>query len=88
MPWTIAPNPAYAGRTPRPLQPACHDRSPFLTVQCACGYELHLHETQLAGIAATDEIATRCHQCADPLIFPVTQLRGAFTQMRKDGWIA
>jgi hypothetical protein len=26
--WVLVPNPNYAGKTPRPLQAACHDGSP------------------------------------------------------------
>jgi hypothetical protein len=86
MPWTIAPMPAYVRRAPRPLRAICHDGSPFVSIQCACHYQLHLHETQLDAIDAS-EIGTYCHQCNELLVFPVAQLRDAFTQMRKDGWI-
>lgn len=88
MTWTFAENPAYAGQQPRPLQATCHDRSPFITIRCACGAALHLHETQLAAVPGDSAIATACKACGQPLIFAPGELEQAFAQMRAAGWIA
>jgi len=51
--WALVDNPAWAGHTP-PAEPltesACHDRSHFITVQCACGEYMHIHETMLESV--------------------------------------
>src|SRR4051812_30919392 len=85
--WTIAPNPAFAEQTPRPLTPACHDGSPFLTIRCTCGENMHLHETQIAAVPAVDAIGARCPACRAVLEFG-DELRQAFADMREAGWIA
>jgi ribosomal protein S27E len=81
-------NPNYAGKTPRPLKVECHDGTPFVTIRCRCGYTLHLHESQTADIPADAEVASRCHSCGEPLVFPAGWFAEAFAQMREDGWIA
>lgn len=86
--WTFAPNPAFAGQTPRPLTPACHDGSPFLTICCGCGFDMHLHETQVAAMPAGTTIAMRCHGCHALLTFGGDELRRAFADMREAGWYA
>jgi ribosomal protein S27E len=85
--WVLAPNPVYAGKTPRILEAACHDRTPFLTIRCSCGNELHVHESQIEAIAAATEIAVRCISCGNPLVFPPGYLAAAFQQLRDEGWI-
>lgn len=94
MAWTFVANPAFAGQTPRPLTPACHDGSPFVTIRCDCGSDMHLHETQLAAatldlaLALGDAaIAVSCTGCGEPLVFEPGELEGAFARMRADGWI-
>lgn len=87
MTWTFAENPAYAGKQPRRLQAACHDGSPFITIRCACGSVLHLHETQLAAVPADSAIATACKGCGEPLVFEPGELEQGFARMRADGWI-
>lgn len=47
MSWVFIDNPAFAGQAPRPLKAACHDGSPFLTIRCDCGTDMHLHESQI-----------------------------------------
>ena len=84
--WELQPNPAYTGK-PRILQAKCHDRTPFLTVVHGCGYELHFHEGQLAGMPKGAEIASRCHRCGEVMVFPPGHFQDAFAQMREDGWI-
>jgi hypothetical protein len=83
--WEFAENPAFAGQEPRPLVADCHDGSPFLTVVCGCGYEMHIHETQIAGVPAGATIATRCHDCGRLLSFG-GELPRAFAEMREAGW--
>lgn len=84
----LVPNPSYAGKTPRPLLAACHDRTPFLTAQCDCGYQLHLHESQLATLPDHAIIETRCHACGGQLVFPPHFFEDAFQQLRDEGWLA
>lgn len=85
--WVFAENPAFAGQQPRPLQPACHDRSPFITVRCHCGAELHLHETQLAAVPGDTAIGVVCKGCGEALVFEPGELQAGFARMRADGWI-
>ena len=88
MSWELVENPAYAGKTPTPLEAACHDRTPFITVHCECGSDLHLHESQIAGMPADAEVATGCHGCSELLVFPPGYFQGAFQRLRDEGWIA
>lgn len=88
MTWAFVDNPAFAGQAPRPLRAACHDGSPFVTIRCDCGTEMHLHETQLRDDQLVVAIATYCKGCGRLLRFAPGELAGAFAQMRADGWIA
>lgn len=83
----IVPNPAYEGRKPTLLTPACHDGTPSLDVQCDCGHQMHVHESQITEYAFSVIIST-CHGCGEPLVFPSGFFPEAFGQMRADGWIA
>jgi ribosomal protein S27E len=85
--WVILENPAFAGRKPTILQAACHDRSPFVTIRCRCGYELHQHESRVAMAPAGAEIAMRCLGCGELLLFPPGFFAGAFATLRQEGWI-
>ncbi len=88
MTFVLVENPAYAGKMPRKLTAVCHDGTPFVTVRCACGYELHLHESQLGPLPRIAEIATRCHSCNGALVFPPGFFADAFAKMREQGWVA
>jgi hypothetical protein len=86
--WVWQENPAYAGRTPTVLKAACHDGSPFITISCWCGWDMHVHETQLAKLPAKIEIHARCKGCYEFLTIPPGWLPGAFADLRLRGWIA
>jgi hypothetical protein len=60
----LVPNPAYAGKTPTPLKAECHDGSPFITIQCDCGVQLHQHESSVVAVPVDAEIASRCPSCS------------------------
>lgn len=82
-------NPTYAGLTPRPLTPACHDGSHMIDIQCsACGNIDHLHETVLATIPKNVIIGARCQTCHYVNALEANELRRGFAEMRKRGWIA
>jgi ribosomal protein S27E len=81
--WALMPNPNYAGK-PRLMEAACHDRTPFITVFCQCGNEMHIHESSIRPLV---EIAARCNGCGELLLFPPDYLPGAFQQLRDEGWI-
>jgi len=66
--WTLIPNPALRGKDPAKLKPICHDRTPFLTIQCSCGYQMHIHQSQIENIPA-ETIISICHRCGDVLEF-------------------
>lgn len=84
MRWTD--NPAFAGRTPERLDPACHDRSPMLDVQCdRCGDISHIHETQIAPSAS--DVGMRCAKCRQIIIFRPGEIEAGFAEMRRRGWI-
>lgn len=84
----LADNPAYAGKTPRPLVARCHDGSPFVTVTPGCGHPGHIHETQIAGAPPDAEIGLNCATCGTMSVWPPGWFAAAFQQMRDDGWIA
>jgi len=82
-------NPNYAGKTPTPLTPACHDGSHMLDIQCSgCGNIDHLHESVLATMPKDAIIGCRCQRCGDVTPFEAAYLRSGFAEMRKRGWIA
>lgn len=87
MSWVFIDNPAFAGQAPRPLKAACHDGSPFLTIRCDCGTEMHLHETQVAATPSAARVGTICKGCGRLLRFAPGELAGAFARMRELGWI-
>lgn len=81
-------NPAYAGRTPVPLTPACHDRTPMLDIQCTrCSQIDHVHEGQLAGAPANAVIGMRCSKCRHVREVELAFLRDGFAELRARGWI-
>jgi hypothetical protein len=84
----LVPNPAYAGRKPTPLVAECHDGTPFITIQCDCGSQLHQHESSVAHVPAEAEIASRCPSCRKTLVFEPGFFARAFQQLRDDGWVA
>ena len=85
---TTIRNPAYEGQEPRPLHATCHDGTPFLSVVCRCGAELHLHESQLAAIPSGATVLARSPTCGHQVDLDSDELRLAFRQMRSEGWIA
>jgi hypothetical protein len=88
--WVWADNPAYEGKTPRPLTAACHDGTPFLTIACpACSAQGHIHESQIGGISLPldVEFGFRCPECSVTSIVPAGFFTDAFARMRADGWI-
>lgn len=87
MTWTLIDNPAWTDRNvPRALKPACHDGSPFLTVECSCGNQMHLHESYTARVSRHLGIASQCKSCGEMLTFPPGLFHQAFKQMRELGW--
>ena len=85
--WELVENAAFAGMEPRIMVAACHDRSPFITIRCRCGCELHQHETRVSSFPDDAELASRCLGCGELLVFPPGFFREAFAGMRRDGWI-
>ena len=86
--FVLVANPSYAGKTPTPMKAVCHDGSPFVTIQCSCGYQLHQHESRVAEIPPDAEIASRCLGCGELLVFPPGFFAEAFKKMRDEGWLA
>jgi len=85
--WVLRPNPAYAGKTPRVMKAECHDGSPFVTISCRCGYELHQHESVTSQIPDDVVIASKCLGCGATLTFPPGWFTKAFAELRAEGWI-
>jgi hypothetical protein len=85
--WALIENPGYAGKTPRIMHAECHDGTPFVTIQCRCGNEMHQHESRVAGAPPDAEVGMPCLGCGELLIFPPGWFAEAFAQMRADGWI-
>jgi hypothetical protein len=85
--YRLVPNPAWAGQQPSALTESdCHDRSHCVSVECACGKPMHLHESQIAGQEHAT-IATLCPSCGDLLSFEPGFFHDAFAAMRQQGWI-
>ena len=88
MTWNVVDNPAWAGRQPARLtESGCHDRSHLVTLQCACGEQMHLHETQWQR-AHGQPLAAPCHGCGQLLIILPKRLDRILAEERKHGWIA
>ena len=82
-------NPSYAGMTPRPLTPGCHDGSHMMDVECSACHNIdHLHESVLATIPRDAVIGARCQGCGHVNILEASYVRAGFAEMRKRGWIA
>jgi hypothetical protein len=82
-------NPNYAGKTPQPLLPACHDGSHMLDVECsACGNIDHLHESVLTRMPRDAIIGARCQSCGHVNVLEASYVRAGFAEMRRRGWIA
>jgi len=85
----LTENPTYAGLTPKPLTPDCHDGSHMIDIQCsACDNIDHLHETMLTNIPKNAVIGCRCQKCHYVSMIEARELRRGFAEMRKRGWIA
>jgi hypothetical protein len=84
--WQWIDNPTFAGKTPAPLKPDCHDRSPFITLHCTCGFDNHVHETSIVEVPPTAAIGSRCNGCGDVLEFPPGYLHAGFAELRRRGW--
>ena len=84
----IVSNPAYAGRKPQRLGPACHDGSAPLDMHCSCGQVMHLHESQITKAPKHAIIGALCKGCGDVLELDLDDIRKAYKQMRDDGWHA
>jgi RNase P subunit RPR2 len=55
---------------------ACHDRTPFIDYTCsACGFIMHIHESQLPTSYRLMEIRTFCKGCGAELILPTPTFR-------------
>lgn len=87
MTFELIPNPGYEGQTPRILRAACHDRTPFITVRCECGSDMHLHESQTSVVPADDAVISRCLACGRMIVVQSSRFVEAFKQLREEGWI-
>jgi hypothetical protein len=86
--WRTVANPNWAGRQPTPLAGSeCHDGTHFVTVQCSCGEQMHMHQSQW-NVAQGQGIASRCHGCSEVLLFEPGFFDKALSDMREQGWIA
>lgn len=84
----LVPNRAYAGIKPQKIIAMCHDRTPFVTVRCQCGSEMHIHESfDPMAIADAMGAMAYCRSCREPLEFRPGFFKDAFQRMRDDGWI-
>ena len=86
--WGLVRNPDWAGRAPTPLQASCHDGTPFITIRCDCGEDMHMHESQFAAVPDDAEIVTRCHECDETLVFLPGYFPETFARLRAEGWLA
>lgn len=88
MSWDIVENPSYDGMIPKKLgKSLCHDGSPFLTVECPCGEQMHMHESAVLGYDH-DTIGSCCRACGNLMMFEPGTFSTAFAEMRRRGWLA
>lgn len=82
--WTLKPNPNFPAEH-GDIRAACHDGSPFLTIACSCGAEMHLHETQITGMQPRDELMTACKSagCGKPMLLGGKFLLDAFEDVKR-----
>lgn len=86
--WTMVENPAWAGIEPQALSgSACHDHSHFLTVQCHCGEQMHMHESKTRDLPRHVGVASMCKGCSDLLTFEPGYFHKTFAEMRRQDWI-
>jgi len=87
--WELVKNPEWTGKTPQHFtESLCHDHSHFVTVQCRCGEQMHMHQTAWERVPETQGIASKCHSCGRLMKFPPSYFQGALAAMRESGWIA
>lgn len=88
--WQLVSNPEWSHNKP-PEQPftesGCCDHSHFITVQCRCGEQMHMHESATRKVPLGHGIASRCHGCNRLMKFPPSYFAGAFAELRRLGWI-
>lgn len=86
--WEVVPNPDWAGRKPEGVSESlCHDRSPFVEVQCSCGAQQHFHETDIKKVPIDADIGSTCTGCGELLVFDAGVIPGLFARLRREGWI-
>jgi len=80
--WKLIPNPAWEGKLSRPLGriATCHDGTAFLTVQCQCGGQMHLHYSQVEPLPEKAVIVTACLDCREELVMERDWLLGAMRE--------
>lgn len=87
--WELVPNPEWVNRVPQHFtESLCHDHSHFVTIECSCGEQMHMHQTQWERAPAWQGIASRCHACGKVLTFEPGYFQGVLAAMRESGWIA
>jgi ribosomal protein S27E len=88
--WQLGPNPQWADAKP-PEQPftesACCDHSHFITVECRCGEQMHMHESATRKVPRRQGVASACKGCGELLLFPPGTFSSMFKTLRRQGWI-
>jgi len=79
--WVLVPNPAWKGKKPQKAEILCHDKTPFITVKCDCGYMMHIHRSQIENVPFRIIISS-CHRCGGVLEFDKEWLLNAI----KEAW--
>jgi hypothetical protein len=80
--WKLVPNPKLVGVDRSKLEPACHDKTPFLTIECSCGYRMHIHLSQIENVPY-EVLVSRCHRCGELLFFDKEWLINAIREAWK-----
>ena len=83
--WQLLSTPGSQVTFPARRPVRCHDGSSRVRIQCSCGQRMHLHESQLDGLAGDAHILSRCRTCSQLLRFETDQIREAFEEMRMRG---
>lgn len=88
--WDLVGNPDW-NNVAVPAQPftqsGCHDGSHFVTVQCRCGEQMHMHESATRHVPADVGVASNCKGCGRRLEFPPSYFAESFDELRRRGWI-
>jgi hypothetical protein len=85
--WLWVENPDFMLRRPELLVADCHDRTPFITIHCACDFDNHVHESSSVEVPPDHGVASKCNGCGELMLFEPGWFQFAFEDLRRRGWL-